>query len=36
MRLTNYRLQTEMENIKESSIKWFKDYVKEVLESVLR
>jgi len=33
MRLTNYRLQTEMENIKESSIKWFKDYVKEVLES---
>ena len=33
MRLTNYRLQTEMENIKESSTKWFKDYVKEVLES---
>ena len=33
MKTTNYRLQTEMENIKPESQKWFKDYVRQVLES---
>jgi hypothetical protein len=33
MKMTNYRLQTEMENIKEDKQEWFKDYVRQVLES---
>ena len=33
MKMTNYRLQTEMENIKKDSQEWFKDYVRQVLES---
>ena len=33
MKTTNYRLQTEMENIKPESQEWFKDYVRQVLES---
>ena len=31
--MTNYRLQTEMENIKEDNQEWFKNYVRQVLES---
>ena len=33
MKMTNYRLQTEIENIKEDKLDWFKDYVRQVLES---
>lgn len=33
MKSTNYRLQTEMENIKADKQEWFKDYVRQVLES---
>ncbi|NOQ30493.1 MAG: hypothetical protein GQ570_05145 [Helicobacteraceae bacterium] len=33
MKMTNYRLQTEIENIKENKQEWFKDYVRQVLES---
>lgn len=33
MKMTNYRLQTEMERIKPESQEWFKDYVRQVLES---
>ena len=33
MKMTNYRLQTEMENIKPDKQEWFKDYVRQVLES---
>lgn len=33
MKMTNYRLQTEMENIKADSQDWYKDYVRQVLES---
>ena len=33
MKMTNYRLQTEMENIKEDNQEWFKNYVRQVLES---
>lgn len=33
MKMTNYRLQTEMENIKPDSQEWFKDYIRQVLES---
>ena len=34
MKTTNYRLQTEIENLKPSSQKdWFKNYVREILES---
>jgi len=33
MKMTNYRLQTEIENIKEDKQEWFKDYVRKVLES---
>lgn len=33
MKVTNYRLQTEMENIKEDNQEWFKNYVRQVLES---
>jgi len=33
MKMTNYRLQTEIENIKEDKQEWFKNYVREVLES---
>ncbi len=33
MKMTNYRLQTEMERIKPQSQEWFKDYVRQVLES---
>ena len=33
MKMTNYRLQTEMENIKPESQEWFKDYIRQVLES---
>lgn len=33
MKMTNYRLQTEIENIKEDKQEWFKDYVRQVLES---
>ena len=31
--MTNYRLQTEIENIKTDKQEWFKDYVRQVLES---
>jgi len=31
--MTNYRLQTEIENIKEDKQEWFKNYVRQVLES---
>ena len=31
--MTNYRLQTEMENIKPDSQEWYKNYVRQVLES---
>ena len=33
MKMTNYRLQTEMEHIKADNTEWFKDYVRQVLES---
>ena len=33
MKMTNYRLQTEMEHIKADSTGWYKDYVRQVLES---
>ena len=33
MKMTNYRLQTEIENIKADKQEWFKDYVRQVLES---
>lgn len=33
MKMTNYRLQTEMENIKVDKTEWFKNYVRQVLES---
>lgn len=33
MKMTNYRLQTEMEHIKADKTEWFKDYVRQVLES---
>ncbi len=33
MKMTNYRLQTEMERIKADNTEWFKDYVRQVLES---
>lgn len=33
MKMTNYRLQTEIEHIKPESQDWFKDYVRQVLES---
>ncbi|MDF1875206.1 hypothetical protein JHD48_05635 [Sulfurimonas sp. SAG-AH-194-I05] len=31
--MTNYRLQTEIENIKTDKQEWFKNYVRQVLES---
>lgn len=33
MKMTNYRLQTEMERIQPESQEWYKDYVRQVLES---
>lgn len=33
MKMTNYRLQTEIENIKTDKQEWFKDYVRQVLQS---
>ena len=33
MKMINYRLQSEMEQLKPSSTAWFKSYLKEVLES---
>ena len=33
MKMTNYRLQTEIENIKEDKTEWFQNYVRQVLES---
>ena len=33
MKMTNYRLQTEIENIKEDKQEWFKNYVRQVFES---
>jgi hypothetical protein len=33
MEIKKYRLQTEMENLKEGNEEWFKDYVRCVLES---
>lgn len=33
MKMTNYRLQTEMEHIKPDNQEWYKDYVRQVLES---
>jgi len=33
MKMTNYRLQTQMEQIKPSSTDWYKNYIREVLES---
>ena len=33
MKLTNYRLQTEIENINIDKTEWFKNYVRQVLES---
>ena len=33
MKMTNYRLQTEIENIKVDKQEWFKNYVRQVLES---
>ena len=33
MEIKQYRLQTEMENLKEGNEEWFKDYVRGVLES---
>ena len=33
MKMTNYRLQTEIENLKSDKTEWFKNYVRQVLES---
>ena len=33
MKMINYRLQTEMENIKEDNQEWYKNYVRQALES---
>lgn len=33
MKMTNYRLQTEIENINADKQEWFKNYVRQVLES---
>ena len=33
MEIKKYRLQTEMENLKEGNEEWFKDYVRGVIES---
>lgn len=33
MKMTNYRLQSEMENINPQSQEWFKNYIRQVLES---
>lgn len=33
MKMTNYRLQSEMENINPQNQEWFKNYVRQVLES---
>ena len=33
MKMTNYRLQTQMEQIKPSSTDWYKNYIREILES---
>ena len=33
MKMTNYRLQTEMEHIKADNTEWFKNYIRQVLES---
>ncbi|MCW8895025.1 hypothetical protein [Sulfurimonas sp.] len=33
MKMTNYRLQTEIENINVNKQEWFKNYVRQVLES---
>ena len=33
MKMTNYRLQTEIEHLKEDKKEWFKNYVRQVLES---
>lgn len=33
MKMTNYRIQTEMERIQPESQEWYKDYVRQVLES---
>ncbi len=33
MKMTNYRLQTEMERIQPESQEWYKDYVRQILES---
>ena len=33
MKVTNYRLQTEMESINPLNTEWFKDYLRQVLES---
>jgi len=33
MKMTNYRLQTQMEQIKPSSTDWYKSYIREILES---
>ena len=33
MKMTNYRLQTEIENINTDKTVWFKNYVRQVLES---
>jgi len=33
MKMTNYRLQTEIENINTDKTEWFKNYVRQVLES---
>ena len=33
MKMTNYRLQTEMENINAEKQEWFKNYIRQVLES---
>ncbi len=33
MKMTNYRLQNEMENINPNNQNWFKDFVRQVLES---
>jgi len=33
MKMTNYRLQTEIENINTDKTEWFKNYVRRVLES---
>jgi len=33
MKMTNYRLQTEIENLKTDKTEWFKNYARQVLES---